>query len=277
MPRMLHHDKMVSLFIKAINGGAERLSICSADWNIAGNCRDPYRTEVMGRPRTHAASGSPWRADKYFRFDARGPMPLFLVIHTRCRKCEGCRKARAWEWQFRTTEELRRAARSWFGTLTLSPESHYRMMALARHEAHIRSVPWQGLSSEERFQRIANTSLKEVTKYIKRVRKQAKVPLRYILVTETHRSGLPHFHMLVHEVEFKPVTHKILSSQWTLGFEKWRLVDFSIKPQASARYVTKYISKESQGRIRCSNLYGKSIGISGNVLTAYKNATSVVA
>lgn len=269
MPRMLHHDRMVNLFIRALHGGARRVSQSRLEWDCAGDCSAPYPTEVVGRPRDPGAGL--FRQSRWHTFTG-GRGTLCVVIKTRCRNCDNCRKARAAEWRYRTREELRRAARSWFGTLTLSPVAHYRMMSEARHYAASRAIPWNTLSADERFKRVASTSLKEVTKYIKRVRKQSGVPLRYIVVTEQHKSGLPHFHMLVHEVELKPVTHKILSSQWTLGFEKWRLVP--IGDEGSARYVTKYLTKaQVRMRIRCSEHYGETSGIVGPLMLSLRSAS----
>jgi len=201
-------------------------------------------------------------------------MTMRVDISTRCRQCDNCRKARANEWRYRVREEVRLAARSWFGTLTLSPSEQYRVLSEARHKAHMTAVTWETLSEEERFRRVADTSLKEVTKYIKRVRKEAAVPIRYICVTERHKSGLPHFHMLVHEVELKPVPHRILSKQWTMGFEKWRLVPTD-QPR-SAEYVVKYLTKSAETRIRASVRYGQEqAGIVGPLLAAIRSADSL--
>ena len=258
---------MVNLFIRALRGGAVRQSLSSLSWHIAGNCEKPYFTEVVGRPCDDA--GDLARPYRDFTFTG-GKMTMRVELWTRCRHCTACKQARANEWRYRAREELRRAARTWWGTLTLSPVAHYRVLCEARRLAATRAVDWSALSVEERFKRVANTGLKEVTRYVKRVRKQSKVPLRYICVTEKHKSGLPHFHMLVHEVELKPVTHKILSSQWTYGFEKWRLVPH--EDVGRARYVTKYLTKAPTGiRIRASEHYGKSIGTVGPVLTAIRD------
>lgn len=265
MPRMLHHDRMVNLFIRAMNGGAVRLSQSALRWEIHGDCLDPYWTETVGRPH---GKGDLFRPDRDHVFIG-GKGTLRVEITTRCRKCAKCAKARSNEWRYRAREELRRAGRTWFGTLTMSPEAQYRMLSLARHNAATRAVPWNTLSDEERFRRVASTSLKEVTLYIKRVRKEAAVPIRYMCVTERHKSGLPHFHMLVHEVELKPVKHKTLSSQWHLGFEKWRLVPH--EDLNSARYICKYLTKDAVTRIRASQLYGKSISTVGGVLTSIRS------
>lgn len=261
---------MVNLFIKAMNSGGERLSISSMRWNISGNCTDPYWTSFVGRPR----SGDPWRPDKYFVFSGKR-MTLYLDIGTRCRKCDRCKKARMLLWRHRCREEVRLAARSWFGTLTMGPAEQHRMLEVARHQAHSTSVPWNTLSEEQRFLRVANASLKEVTKYIKRFRKEAAVPFRYIVVTEQHKSGLPHFHMLVHETTLKPVRHATLSKQWNLGFEKWRLVPLD-NPK-SAEYVVKYLAKSSLTRVRASQDYGRSeqAGIVGPLLASFRSLNDI--
>lgn len=263
MAKLYDHQRVVKLFQRALNAGARRTGIGSVEWNIAGNCTAPYRTEICGRPADYKADdyAQPFRQ---FTFTG-GKMTMYVDLLTRCRKCKNCMQARANEWRYRAREELKRAARSWFGTLTLGPFEHYRVMVDARAHCRATGIQWDTLTDDERFKRVANEALKEVTKYMKRVRKQSRVPLRYICVTEKHKSGLPHFHLLVHEVEFKPVTHKILSTQWTLGFEKWRLVP--PEDLGGAGYVTKYISKSAQGRIRASQHYGKTIGTSGIVLS----------
>lgn len=269
MPRMIHHDRMVNLFRRALDGGAIRKSLSSAEWHIEGNCTDPWQTTVMGRPATHKETGDPFRPDKWFSYVPGKAMFMSLDIFTRCRKCEKCRKARSYEWRCRVRNEVARAGRSWFGTLTMTPEVQYRMLSLARAHAASRSIPWNDESPEYRFRMLADTSLKEVTKYVKRIRHHARVPIRTLCVTEKHKSGLPHFHMLVHEVELKPVTHRILSTQWNLGFEKWRLVPFD-RPK-DAEYLCKYLTKSAETRIRASVNYGKSISTVGGVLTSIKD------
>lgn len=268
MARFIHHDRMVRLFQRAIFGGAIRTSISTAEWNIAGDCLRPYQTDVIGRPRDGGAT-DPFRQSKWHTSVGKA-MTMRVTIGTRCRKCEKCHKARSNEWRYRAREELRVAGRSWFGTLTLAPIAHYRMMSEARATAAKAGEAWNTLSQDERFKRVAHASLKEVTKYLKRVRKQSKVPLRYICVTEQHKSGLPHFHLLMHEVELKPVTHRILSTQWDLGFEKWKLIPHD--DLKGAGYVTKYLAKNvAWVRIRASQHYGKPTATVGSLLAINRN------
>lgn len=257
---------MVNLFLRAIGAGAARTGLNSARWECHGDCLAPYWTQYFGRPRPH--SGDPFRPDKFHTFKG-GQMTMHLDISTRCRNCDNCRRARFLEWRHRIREEVRSAARSWFGTLTMSPEIHYRVMVSARLEASATSVPWESLPPDERWRRVALTSLKEVTKYVKRVRKEANVPFRYVVVTERHKSGLPHFHALVHEIELKPVRHSTLSKQWHLGFEKWRLVK-PVEGKDVADYVAKYVAIEAAARIRASQGYGREqAGLVGPLLASF--------
>lgn len=250
MPRWLHHDRMVNLVKRALNGGAIRVSTGELEWHCHGSCTEPWRGQVYSRPR----SGNIWRPDRDFVVKPGGKIPMNLTITTPCRKCKNCLSARKSLWRYRVRAEVAAAGRTWFGTLTLAPEQHYLMLERARSKAQKSHVPWNELAEPERFKRQADASLEEVTKYIKRVRKQSKVPLRYFLITEKHKSGLPHFHMLIHETALKPVTHRILSSQWTLGFEKWKLLPFD--DPGSAEYLCKYLSKSVENRIRNSFRYG---------------------
>lgn len=265
MPRQIHHDRMVSLFVKALGHGAERVSVSHARWNISGDCEHPYWTLTWSRPRT---GKDPFRPDHNFTF-VGGKMTMFLDIGTRCRRCDKCRRARFLLWRHRAREEMRGGARNWWGTLTLNPSEQFRTLSVARHLAEQRAVPWDSLSPDERFTRHANASLIDVTKYLKRIRKESKVPLRYLLVTEKHKSGLPHFHMLIHETELKPIRHKTLSTQWGHGFERWRLVQHdSVEPAA---YVTKYIAKDALTRIRASLQYGREQpGIVGPLVASFR-------
>lgn len=158
-------------------------------------------------------------------------------------------------------EELRHGVRTWYGTLTLRPVEQYRVLVQARAYTEARGVAWQSLSDDERFALRASFALKEVTKYVKRIRKRAFgargiAPMAWVCVTERHKSGLPHFHMLVHERELRPITHRILSEAWGLGFEKWRLVRTDETPQAVAWYLCKYLTKDFSTRVRNSEKYG---------------------
>lgn len=247
MPRQLHHDRMVNLVTRALASNGIRVSTGTIEWPIHGDCHNPWRTSVYGRPKVEG--------QREVVVTRSSKIPLEVIITTRCRKCEPCKKARAAEWRYRVLAETRSAARTWFGTLTMDPQYQYKMLVEARKYARERSVPWGDLSYDEQFKRVADASLKEVTRYVKRIRKNSGVPLRVFTVTEKHKSGKPHFHMLVHETALYPVTHRILSSAWTVGFEKWRLVPFDSPKDAT--YLCKYLTKSNETRIRASFQYGR--------------------
>lgn len=258
MPRIIHHDRAVTILKKAVLAGAERTGPLSARWNISGNCTDTYWMTYQGRPRDPGEG--PFReGSKHTHTGGKGT--IYIDIGTRCRRCAACLKNRMLSWRYRAKRETMRAARNWWGTLTFAPSQRYRIEVEARRYAASRSVAWETLSDEERFSRIVAFSLKEVTKYLKRVRKAAKASFRYVLVTERHKSGDPHFHLIVHETELHPITHKILSGQWngknfSLGFEKWRLIPFGDE-ERHVGYVTDYISKALASKVRASQRYGE--------------------
>lgn len=261
MPRLMHHDRASRLFAKSLQHGAQRTGLLSSRWDMSGDCRNTYWMAYIGRPG-RAADGSGVDGDGMFTF-VGGRSTIHVDIGTRCRRCDKCLRHRKLRWRYRIREEVRRAARNWWGTLTLAPANHYRVMVEARRKAENSSVTWETLSDEERFKRISDTSLKEVTKYLKRVRKASGHPLRYVLVTERHKSGLPHFHLILHEQELRPIPHRILSGQWNgknfaLGFEKWRLIPFDDE-ERHVGYVSKYISKGLSAKVRASQRYGEPL------------------
>jgi hypothetical protein len=90
---------------------------------------------------------------------------------------------------------------------------------------------------------------KYLSRYLKRVRK-AGVSLRYLAVPELHKSGLVHWHLLVHS----NCTYRQLAQPWRYGFSNLRLVDGA----KGIRYATKYLSKAKMGRVRSSLGYGAS-------------------
>lgn len=178
---------------------------------------------------------------------------LCLELHTPCRKCDACRRARQSLWSFRAKAETQLAPRTWFGTITLNPEAHRRFLAQARVDASAAGLDLDLLPFGEQFKRLHAQISRQLTKYIKRVREESNAPIRYLLVAETHKSGIPHYHMLLHEVDAdKTVKHACLEAQWPFGFTKWKLVtDYN-----QATYLCKYLSKSAVARVRASVGYG---------------------
>lgn len=159
-------------------------------------------------------------------------------------------------WRERAKEEIRQANRTWFATLTVSPENHYRMQCEGLRRLEERSVDIKTLSQEEVFSAEHKALTRELTLFLKRVRKVSRAKLRYLLVVERHKSGYPHYHLLIHEHGVK-VTYRQLAAEWKLGFTQFKL----IADDRAAAYVAKYLSKSNDGRVRASIRYGETITV----------------
>jgi hypothetical protein len=143
------------------------------------------------------------------------------------------------------SSEIALSCRTWFGTLTLSPEQHYL--------ASIRA------GSTEFARRHKEISV-DLTKYLKRLRWDSGAAFRYCLVVEAHKSGLPHYHMLLHETDpGSAVRYRTLKGQWQHGFSAWKAVDPEEVDPRMAWYAAKYLSKSSLARVRASKDYGSPI------------------
>jgi hypothetical protein len=226
-------------------GAAERPTFSTFKWNVAGSCESPIYREYYGAEARGAIAASTHRR--------RGPQ-MTMEFHVRCRECPSCLRSRAAHWRLRAVAEIRDAPRTWFGTLTFRPEIQYRATCAVSLRLVERGSSFAELSEATKFRLIANELAKEITKYIKRLRK-AGASLRYVVVAEAHKSGMPHFHMLAHEVtDQSPVRHKLLAEKWIAGFSQWKLVD----GPAAAHYVTKYLTKSVRAQIRASIGYGQT-------------------
>lgn len=225
----------------------------------ASRCERPFIIEWTGREEKEGAFApvlvrsrlEPWRSPPYVGRDKRGPLRLFDQ-HLPCRRCKWCLKVRAMTWQRRAETEIAWGQRTWFGTLTLSPQSHYAMECRAR--ASLENHQDAATLSRDIFWVNAEIS-KEITKWLKRIRKESGASLRYVSVAELHKSGKLHYHILVTEVPgSRPVLHKTLKAQWLLGFSRWKLV---ADGKGAGRYVSKYLAKEALARVRASRRYGE--------------------
>lgn len=192
-----------------------------------------------------------------FRNPEEGPLPV--EMYARCRKCAGCLAHRRRLWTARAVAEISAANRSWFGTLTVRPSDRFVLRLKAEIAVHKRRCePFSSLSEAEQFKAISDQLHIEATKWLKRVRASSGVPLRYLLVTEAHKSGDPHLHILLHETG-QPVRKSMLEQQWKLGFSHWRLVD---RDRQAAVYACKYLAKSALTRVRASQRYGQSSALS---------------
>lgn len=218
----------------AVEGQASLVSPLRAIRNVAGDCTAPVQqTEIGG---TYAR-------------------PI-LDTFARCRSCEACLRFRRRQWAAKAVVEIERAPRSWMVTLTLTPEAHFRMSLLSERSRRLKGVRPEDMTAAEDFRGRCGEIGKEVTRWLKRARAQG-ADLRYLCVYEAHKSGLPHVHLLVHD--YGGTTYRRLCETWRLGFAHAKLVEGS----ASARYVTKYLTKSVLARVRASQHYGQEIAPSG--------------
>lgn len=175
-----------------------------------------------------------------------------VAADVRCRKCPPCLKARSDHWAHRALVELAASPRTWFWTLTFPAEVH----------------TYLAFKHGDSFAAIANEESKLITKTFKRMRFAGK-KFRYLLVTEKHASGFPHFHMLLHETSLeRQFTSRDLNgtradarrgikaapSRWWPYICNATLV--GDKVSRAPYYVLKYASKDMQARIRASQKYG---------------------
>lgn len=184
-----------------------------------------------------------------------------LDTYVRCRKCEPCLIFKRKLWAARAHAEIAAHERTWMVTLTMTPAEHHRMLLLA-HRTETRAGGNPGAWSADReFNERAAQFGKEVTKWLKRLRASGAA-FHYLLVVEAHKSGLPHIHLLVHEVS--GCSYRRLTSAWKLGFVHAKLVE----GPSAARYVTKYLVKSSLARVRASQRYGSSAPLGPSVRDA---------
>ena len=177
-------------------------------------------------------------------------------LMVRCRKCDPCLEHRRNLWTARAIDETRAANRTWFGTLTLAPDR----ATWARYAAQKRIRQRISEESDENLHKeTVNQVAPELTRFLKRCRKNSDARLRYFLVSERHKSGVPHWHILLHEYAGR-ITKAQLEAAWRYGFSQWRLVDGN--HPFVPRYVAKYLAKAALTRVRASRTYGSALGAS---------------
>lgn len=248
---------------RAMAGGGRMLGPTEFLWNVSGRCEAPVtRTFESGPyrgmsteqwdPRSFSTGRRPrWRGKVSFKPKIVHGMTVHL--ETKCRRCRRCLKEKRAMWSARARAETLYSSRTWFGTLTLSADKHLLMINRARAKCARNGDDFDLLSEGARYSAEHREIISELTKYLKRIRKASKCQLRYLLVGEAHKTGLPHYHMLVHErLDGGTIGKRTLDEQWPWGFCKWRLV--STLEEAS--YVTKYLTKSDLARVRASIAYG---------------------
>lgn len=233
----------------------------SGNAELHGDCSSPYVVEMIGQQSILFHRLDRWNVDTDVDYAPewgwtagfRGsPRIATAYVSVRCRRCRECLRARAKLWTARAVDEIAASERTWFVTLTLSPDAQFHYRCVADRAAQVGGSRWHSLSADEQFKDRVKAINPELTRFIKRVRKNSGASLRYLLVSEAHKSGDPHFHMLLHE-HGGTATKRVIEQAWRLGFSKPKLVDNDPK---AAVYVCKYLTKSVLARLRSSARYG---------------------
>lgn len=246
--RILTFDKGLRLFNQALSLNGTRVGVTCAEVDLSGNCQRPVTVEYVGRRERFML--------KMHEVSPRFNDPLTwesvsVIMHCKCRQCESCLRQKRIHWYHRAKFEMSVAPRTWFGTLTYAPEEILRRQIIAERKAHASIGDWAQLDADQRFKALLEVCSKDVSLALKRLRKASPGLLRYLTVSERHKSGLPHFHILIHERTMSATTHAKLKACWTAGFS-----DFKLAEPETAGYVAKYISKDASARVRASLHYG---------------------
>ena len=234
------HAEVAALIRVALGAGGRMVSRTVCEWDVSNSCSSPVLMEYVGRPA--AEDG-----EKYVRIAGGTKTTLRLDMWVACRKCPACLRRRRRVWTVRAAAEITQAQRTWFVTLTLAPARLYLCETIAKKRDILYDEREQEVRDRERFAVI----VEEIQRFFKRIRKNSKAKLRYICVQELHKSGQPHYHLLIHEVA-GTLTKSVLRAAWTWGFSQAKLAD----PQ-TAIYVCKYLTKSEGARVRASLGYGK--------------------
>lgn len=244
---MISTASMLGLLERAMHApGYRRHGWTIHEWDISGRCQRPATRELISRPLGMF---------RHYDYGKGSEKAYSLILHVRCRMCDACRRQKAALWTGRAMAEVRSGVRSWFGTMTIRPEMQFQLLNRARRRLLVGGTDFDELSPADQFAERMTEVQREVTLWLKRVRKESGAAIRYLLVAEAHKSGEPHLHILVTETDVeRPVRYRTLAQQWHLGFTRFSLCENS----NAVRYVCKYISKSLTARVRASLRYGLS-------------------
>lgn len=189
--------------------------------------------------------------------------PYQVEAFVPCNQCELCRWSKRKSWEERMQNELAKANRTWFCTLTAAPLSHLKWEMVAKGRKYTKGRPWHEFTVKQQGMLVNRVATPDLQRWVKRVRKAHGVHgmLRQIIIPEFHTKklrGKPHFHVLLHEVSaLYPMRKKLLDKTWHEGFTNFKLVK---DRERSAEYISKYVAKDEfhdGARIKCSLRYGR--------------------
>ena len=227
--------------------------------DYCGNCLTPKGIDLIGRtPRIALTQESGRPTIEPHQYDG-SKLPHFrLQARVRCRKCNNCLESKRTHWSIRASTEYRKAQSTVAYVLTYRPQIHvlhyYKMISDLRK----RGVDYAKLTTPEKWYEKSRFYNRDLTLTLKRLRfSYPEHPFRYLATIEPHQSGHPHWHLMMHYPTEFELSREQIADKWGLGFvlppERPRHTG-----SAFARYMTKYIQKHYQVRIRASEGYGKA-------------------
>lgn len=278
-----HHERRIPmdrrLFLarvrKALSQGAVRNGR-TVIWNLTASSKHPCEQPLLLCVLEGTAKEAPYVAEPLVETTG------FLELHGRCRKCPACRDYRRRLWIARALAEQNACpGRTWFVTLTANPEMRDWVDHQAQSDAFRASgkyvpavldlFPWR-----------ARVMKREAASFMKRLRertadhhtarlrseaerlsfgegrrwRKVRPKLRFLAVTEPHKDGNVHLHLLVHEwspaLRCRWVDIEAAWGPLKRGFVVAKLVTGSAAP-----YVSKYLAKELDATVHASNSYGR--------------------
>jgi len=163
-----------------------------------------------------------------------------------CRKCDSCLLVRQLQWSDRAQNELG-SQPDWFVTLTFNDEALHPIIAMAL----------MGASADGREEFLPSdldtAAYLLMQKWFKCLRK-AGHDFRYLAVFELgEKTGRAHYYVILHDKRAS-LTAQLIEDSWPHGYSHKSSVR---NGQATARYVAKYLTKDSGVRFRASFRYGK--------------------
>lgn len=245
----ISHESVARLYVRAMEAHGRRRSLMSIEWDVSNGCENPVQRTCFSRP-AKPDDGRDIAIDR-----AKGAVPLMVIMAVRCRKCAKCLRFRQQLWAAKAIYEYRRSYRTWAATFTFSPAKHDEIRDRIRHAESKQGSDYDELSEEEQLRLRHLACSRFLTLWFKRIRKNSKAKLRYMLVMELHKSGLPHYHALIHEPEREQkISKRILENAWPYGYTRFKLLPDEENERAT--YACKYLSKSSLARVRASGAYG---------------------
>ena len=226
--------------------------------NYQGRCANPIQVRQEGVLLPQLRKQNNGQMPEGLRERSSDDPYRAVDLVLRCRHCAPCLRYRASVWRHKCATEFNKTAsigaRTWFFTWTCSPEWQYKFLAEGLRKSREKaSLP---RNEKEEFA-IRHAAIGcAITRALKRLRKKIGVAgaFKYIIVCERHKSGLPHYHGLLHEQStVAPIRKAYLNGLWPHGFANYKLAE-----AVHSRYVTKYLMKSAEARVRASLHYGGS-------------------